>query len=405
MDKDVKALAGWRCVFLANGFTGVPQPSGGTTHFAEVATHWLDDGLDVSIQTCAIGVENLKMEGYPGRFVLAPLDWGSSRTLLGWLLMYGTRMVSVPFVLPWRSPWVLLYGTSDLFVDTIPCFLAKVSRRRRFRWVNCVWHLLPEPSLRQGSRLVNTLAFLAQKFSLALIKAAADLVLVDNAVLKEQLVALGFLPESVYVTSMGVDLPPAPSTDDRLYDACYMGRLHPSKGIYELVDVWKKVSEAHPGARLAVVGTGREEFVEEFEARIERAGLKDAVDVMGYLPREKLHEVLYSSKVFVFPSHEEGFGISLLEGMAHGLPAVAFELPHYHEVFGNTLQTVPMGDVESMAATLTGLLGDEGRRAELAEQGRILGEKYTWRSVARREAEAIARVVEGIGAERGAPDG
>ncbi|MBU1672459.1 MAG: glycosyltransferase [Actinobacteria bacterium] len=387
------ALAGWKCIFLANGFTGVPQPSGGTTHFTEVASAWLADGLDLTVQTCASGVENLRLERYEGPVLRAPLDLGNGENLVKVVLMYLARMISVPFVLPWRAPRALLYGTSDLFCDTVPCFLRRVLGRERTCWVNCVWHLLPAPSIREGSRLVNTLAFLAQRFSMILIKSAADLVLVDNPVLRDQLLALGFEPRRVFITAMGVELPPRPPVPAPRYDACYMGRLHPSKGVFELLDAWEKVRRSVGDATLVIVGTGRDDVVRELEERIRSRGLSGAVEMVGYVTRERLDEILCSSRVFVFPSHEEGFGISLLEGMAHGLPAVAFELPHYHDVFGDTVQTVPEGDVDAFASAVVRLLGDDELRWELAERGRQLGERYTWHSVADGEAEAIAGVI------------
>jgi len=57
--------------------------------------------------------------------------------------------------------------------------------------------------------------------------------------------------------------------------------------------------------------------------------------------------------VFVFPSHEEGYGIAVAEAIAAGKPVVACDLPHYREVFADSLITFPVGDVNALTKRLT----------------------------------------------------
>ena len=157
-----------------------------------------------------------------------------------------------------------------------------------------------------------------------MIRRRADLVIVDNSALKNDLVSRGFSPEKVLVTIMGADRPAVQERGPAKYDGCFLGRLHASKGVFELVDIWKKVCESRPGSSLVMVGADPLGLRGDLERNVHALGLDRAIHVLGYLPRLELEEVLFSSKVFLFPSHEEGFGISLLEAMSHGVPAVAF---------------------------------------------------------------------------------
>jgi glycosyltransferase involved in cell wall biosynthesis len=125
--------------------------------------------------------------------------------------------------------------------------------------------------------------------------------------------------------------------------------------------------------------------------------LEGLVEVMGYLPRDELNKVMSSSSVFIFPSHEEGFGISLLEGMAFGLPAVAYALPHYREVFEDVPVLVPVGDIDGFAARVLELLEDEQLRERKSAESRELALRHTWENATSREARVIIRTVRDYG--------
>lgn len=57
------------------------------------------------------------------------------------------------------------------------------------------------------------------------------------------------------------------------------------------------------------------------------------ITMLESVPDDYLYSLLKSSKVFVFPSHEEGWGIAVCEAMAAGLPIVAYDLAPFREFF------------------------------------------------------------------------
>lgn len=65
------------------------------------------------------------------------------------------------------------------------------------------------------------------------------------------------------------------------------------------------------------------------------------------------------SKVFIHPSHEEGFGVAPLEAQACGLPVVAWNLPVYQEVFPKGMIKVEMGDIKRFADKVLDLLNNK----------------------------------------------
>lgn len=110
-------------------------------------------------------------------------------------------------------------------------------------------------------------------------------------------------------------------TDVRLL--VYTGRLVDYKGLPEVVEAWPQVVASHPEARLALVGEGGSDIAAceaELRNRAEALGVADSVRFAGAV--DDVVPWLHAADGFVFPSREEAFGLSLVEAMACGLPAV-----------------------------------------------------------------------------------
>jgi len=103
----------------------------------------------------------------------------------------------------------------------------------------------------------------------------------------------------------------------------YTGRLAVSKGVMILMEVWSELAARHPEAHLLLVGEGAGSIDDcEAQARafLAERRLEDRVTFAGAVAN--VHEYLKAADVFVFPSFYEGFGLSILEAMAVGLPMV-----------------------------------------------------------------------------------
>lgn len=103
----------------------------------------------------------------------------------------------------------------------------------------------------------------------------------------------------------------------------YTGRLVDYKGLPGLIECWPAVRRAHPTARLVLVGEGGSDQAaceEDLRRRVAELGLSDSVRFAGAVA--DVVPWLQVADGFVFPSTEEAFGLSLLEAMACGLPAV-----------------------------------------------------------------------------------
>ena len=100
-------------------------------------------------------------------------------------------------------------------------------------------------------------------------------------------------------------------------------------------------------------------------------------------------------KVFVFPSHEEGWGIAICEAMACGLPVVAYDLPVYREIFKQGMVTVPLIDIKRFSEEVVNLLENDEKRRILGTKAKNQAKIYDWNSVAARELSLMEEEIEG----------
>jgi glycosyltransferase involved in cell wall biosynthesis len=146
-----------------------------------------------------------------------------------------------------------------------------------------------------------------------------------------------------------------------------IGRLIEQKDHATLLAAFARLREAHPDARLAILGWGP--LKEATRDRVAALGLDGHVVIPG---RVEPRDWLARADVFAHTSRWEGFGIVLLEAMLSGLPIVATAVSAVPEIVadGLTGYLVPAGDSAAVADRLTRLLADADRRQRLGDAGR-----------------------------------
>lgn len=282
----------------------------------------------------------------------------------------------------WRVD--ILYSSSDFLPDVIPAFISKILSRNS-RWVQKIFHLIPK------SRLIP---YLAQKFSFFLIKNFADLIIVDSYLLQGNLIKQGFRLNKIKVSYPGFGIKNEISSIKKDYDGIFLGRFHVSKGIFDLIEIWKLVSQECPDAKLAILGRGEKSTIEELKNKIKDLSLSSNIDILGYVEEEKKGDFLRRAKVFVFPSHEEGFGIVIAEAIFCGLPVVGWNLPVFDEVFGKGMVKVAMGDKEGFAGEIMHLLKDHVYSGKLVKEGQEFIKRYDWDKIVQEEEKLLCGLSE-----------
>ena len=346
--------------------------SGGDMVFIEIAKRIKN--YDKVIITSLLGRKLCEDNGVGGEYLIT----SSEKEFKNIIFTYIKRTIKALFLKITLKKDDVLLGTSDFLPDVLPIFFLKI-RNKNTKWIQHIFHLIP------SSRKIP---FLAQKLSLFLIKLKADWVVVDNGLLKKDLEKLGFKPEKIVVNYPGINhnfLKTIKTGKEKLYDGVFMAQLRVSKGIYDLIKIWQLVCRRLPEAKLGIIGRGQEGIKEKLEEEIKKFGLEKNIYLLGYLEDRKAFGVIKASKIFVFPSHEEGFGIAPLEAQALGLPVVAWDLPIFEEIFPKGMIKLKMGKVEEFAERIVKLLKDQGLYQKVSFEAKENSARYNWEKTAKRE--------------------
>ena len=155
-----------------------------------------------------------------------------------------------------------------------------------------------------------------------------------------------------------------------------VGAIQLRKNTARLVEAFESLSSDW---NLVLAGAASGYGAEKILERIESSPAKSRIRVAGYVSDEELESLYARAAIFAFPSLDEGFGIPVLEAMAHGVPVVTSNRSALPEVAGDAGVLVDPMDVSSIARALSDLVAKPELRAALAQAGRARAELYPWR--------------------------
>jgi glycosyltransferase involved in cell wall biosynthesis len=163
------------------------------------------------------------------------------------------------------------------------------------------------------------------------------------------------------------------------------GRLHPTKGQVDVVEIAPRLVARMPAVRILLFGDAdadRPEHAEELRRRVDELGLSDVVLFMGY--RDDAGELIAGVDVLLAPSRvdpatgwREGFPNSAVEAMAAGTPVLGYDHGPFREILGEHATLVPEGDRSALCDALIGVLTDVEATRERALAGqRFVRSRY-----------------------------
>jgi glycosyltransferase involved in cell wall biosynthesis len=216
-------------------------------------------------------------------------------------------------------------------------------------------------------------------------RAHAVLALSDHE--RSLLIERGIAPDRVHQVALAPAL--RPDGDGRrlrqrlgLHDeqiVLFVGRRDAYKG-YDLlrqamVDVWI----AHPDARLLVCGPGA----------ADSARTDSRVHDLGSVDEATKADAYAAADIFCLPSNYESFGLAYVEAWSYGVPVIGGDSPAVAELIRQGEDGIVVRpSVETVAAALVSLLGDDGRGAQMGRSGQARQRRsLTWAQVANRHRE------------------
>lgn len=102
----------------------------------------------------------------------------------------------------------------------------------------------------------------------------------------------------------------------------FLGRIDPKKGCDLLIDAFSSVRDLDPDLHLVVAGPGPAEWRSKLMAAAERGGVAGRIHWPGMLKHEAKWGAFVAAEAFILPSHQENFGIAVVESLACGRPVL-----------------------------------------------------------------------------------
>lgn len=153
-----------------------------------------------------------------------------------------------------------------------------------------------------------------------------------------------------------------------------VGAIQRRKNIARLAKAFEGLPDSW---RLALAGAADGYGAAEELRAVEESPARSRIDVLGYVSSEELDALYRRSSIFAFPSLDEGFGMPILEAMAHGVPVLTSHCSAMPEVAGDAALLV---DPLNMRDGLVRLAADESMRDDLARRGLERIKQFTWES-------------------------
>jgi glycosyltransferase involved in cell wall biosynthesis len=319
-------------------------------------------------------VDKVRVRRYPARFlhsnarllfkVLRGLNWIWSTSSL------------VLLSLLWREKFDVIYaGPSEILPISLSAVI--VAKIRRIPVILCNLNV-QDTEFWSLNRLVHQ---------------AADAIITISPALADELRAEK-IDVPIFIGTAGVDdfsVSPEPAQ----YDCIFVGRHTEAKGIFDLLRIWRLVCDARPGSRLACAGPINPKFSERIDDLLTSLQLEKSVTLFGPISEEKKWKLYAVSRLCVFPSHVEGWGIVPLEAHLAGIPVVAYDLPAYVQTIAESPGAffVPCGDVTAFAQTVLERLARPSVDRTVL---RAWAKKFTWSAAVEQEEQIINAVLQRV---------
>lgn len=224
------------------------------------------------------------------------------------------------------------------------------------------------------------------------VEEADHLLTISEATKRDLVEILDADPNRITVTYLGSDIQaPASEQVDHLWPEMAarlelpenyiltLGTMEPRKNLGAVLRAYHALEEKLRKADiyLCMAGGARWSY-QEAERLAGELGIADRVRSLGYVPREWLPALFARSRMFVYPSFYEGFGLPVLEGMACGAAVVTSSTSSLPEVAGDAALLVNPASVPELAHAMERYLDDEDLRQTMIRRGRERAKLFSW---------------------------
>jgi len=243
------------------------------------------------------------------------------------------------------------YSCIDFAPDVLPIY--KLKEKYKFKWIASLYLFIPNPleNLLNNYKfpfLKYIIYFLYQKYVFRLILKRANLVAITNDYDRNRFPKN--FQNKLFAFYGGVDIDEIRKAsnkikiNNKIYDAVFCGRLHPQKGVSQLLEIWFTVVKQIPKAKLAVIGNGEKKYENFLKQKAKKLNIDKNIYWLGYVNGVNKYSIYLNSEIFVHPTIYDNNGMVAAEALCTGLPVIMYNLPQLRDIYKDGCIKIKFGN-------------------------------------------------------------
>jgi glycosyltransferase involved in cell wall biosynthesis len=217
--------------------------------------------------------------------------------------------------------------------------------------------------------------------------------------------AFNFPKEKIYVTHLAaesiyrpLDKEECSSLIKNQYDISgdfiiYVGGFSPRKNIIGLIEAFSMLRKKYKkDIKLVIVGKQGKSY-SIYKKRTQSLGIEDNVLFPGFIPIEHMPALYNASKLLVYPSFYEGFGLPPVEAMACGVPVITSNVTSIPEVLGTSAVFINPHDADELCEAMLNVLSNDILRDKLIMSGLVRSSELSWHNTAKETLLAFSKII------------
>ncbi len=158
----------------------------------------------------------------------------------------------------------------------------------------------------------------------------------------------------------------------------YLGRVKKYKSIDHILRAMPAVLSAIPETRLKIIGDG--DYQKNLKELATSLGIRDKVQFTGHVPHEEMVKLLNTLWLAVNPSPKEGWGLTVIEANACGVPVIAADSPGLRDSVVNEETGIlyPYGNIQLLANQIIKLLNSQEKISKFSKNSLNWVNNFSW---------------------------
>ncbi|MHA1271003.1 MAG: glycosyltransferase family 4 protein [Candidatus Helarchaeota archaeon] len=301
--------------------------------------------------------------------------------------LWGFGFIILSFFIGLKSKFNLIYSPHGQIWDTLPAYL--ISRVKKRPYI-MIYH---EVYYERKRKVITPNRILPYIRDLIFRKIGPYILTHSNGIIGINILGINEIKKlfnykkPIELIGNGIDYKYIRQFENynKEFDCSYLGRITEMKGAYDLIDIFDK----NRNLTCILVGTVDKKMKSEYLKKLDEL---ENIKVYEGLSDDEAYSMIAKSKIFIIPTKNEGWCISIAEAMALGLPVITYNLPVFKNIFENKINYVPINNIKKLLNKINELLNNDKLLDFYRKNGIEFIKRYNINEIANKELRFFMKV-------------